>query len=205
MSIIPPPPFPAAIAIFDFDDTLIEGDSLWPFLCLVLSPLKTTGVFIKAFLALAIRPSRWAHEPRGYVKERVLAVALCGRTQKELTAIIPHLGQQTKWKSAIVNKLHDHHREGHLILIASGGLDLYLPVLLSDIPYHHLLCSEVDFTTDGHATGKLRQGNVVRQEKARRVAEFLKGFTGKKIPVYGYGNAPHDLPMLALCDHQTIV
>ena len=44
----------------------------------------------------------------------------------------------------------------------------------------------------------------MRDEKARRVAEWLAQ-NGPFSEVWGYGNRPHDLAMLALTDHPNVI
>jgi phosphoserine phosphatase len=50
----------------------------------------------------------------------------------------------------------------------------------------------------------MTKGNCVRLRKAERVAEWLQD-NGPFDDTYGYGNAPHDLPMLELLNHKIIV
>jgi phosphoserine phosphatase len=57
---------------------------------------------------------------------------------------------------------------------------------------------------DGKLTGRLASVNCVRDEKARRVAEWV-GANGPFKESWGYGNRPHDLAMLALTDHPTVI
>ncbi|MDP9195917.1 MAG: haloacid dehalogenase-like hydrolase, partial [Pseudomonadota bacterium] len=57
---------------------------------------------------------------------------------------------------------------------------------------------------DGILTGRMDGGNCVRQEKARRVRAFLEQH-GPFDETWGYGNRPHDIPMLDLLDHRIIV
>jgi phosphoserine phosphatase len=50
----------------------------------------------------------------------------------------------------------------------------------------------------------MRSDNCVRLAKAERLRDWLAR-NGPFRSVAGYGNAPHDLPMLALCDRRTVI
>ena len=57
---------------------------------------------------------------------------------------------------------------------------------------------------NGKLTGKLAGANCIRDEKARRVAEWVSQ-NGPFQESWGYGNRPHDLAMLALTDNPVVV
>jgi phosphoserine phosphatase len=99
--------------------------------------------------------------------------------------------------------LFDHHAKGHTIVIASGGLDLYLPALVKDLPPCAVICTEMEIK-DGIITGEMTNGNCVRQRKAELVAAYMAAH-GPFDASWGYGNFPHDLPMLELVKYRTIV
>jgi HAD superfamily phosphoserine phosphatase-like hydrolase len=97
-----------------------------------------------------------------------------------------------------------HKADGALIVVATGALDLYIRALLADLPVDLVLATELETTADGRLTGALKGGNCVRKEKARRVAALLAA-EGPFAISYGYGNAPHDLPMLDLLDQRMVI
>jgi phosphoserine phosphatase len=99
--------------------------------------------------------------------------------------------------------LRDHHAQGDKIVIASGGLDLYLPELLQNIPYDALICTQIG-TSDDIVTGEMINGNCVRLRKAELVGAWLAA-NGPFEQSFGYGNYPHDVPMLGLLKHRIIV
>jgi HAD superfamily hydrolase (TIGR01490 family) len=189
---------PRVIAIFDFDGTLIKGDSLWPFLYRLAGGRRSAGALLKALLfAFSQEDGRTA------IKEGLLRAHLENRCAAELAPAIADLKKWVRWIPSTVAALQEHHAKGHHILIASGSLDLYLPALLEGIPYDGLLCTSIG-QKDGVLTGAMEGGNCVRRRKAERVKAYIEAY-GPFADSWGYGNAPHDLPMLDLVQHRVVV
>ena len=136
---------------------------------------------------------------KAYLLEKLLA----GRAVSELAPSVGKLRNWRRWKDAVRKTLLQHHEAGHHIVIASGGLDLYLPELLKDLPHHALICTQVG-VTNGTITGEMIFGNCVRLRKAELVAEYIEE-NGPFAEGWGYGNLPHDLPMLNLLKHRIII
>jgi HAD superfamily hydrolase (TIGR01490 family) len=187
------------VAIFDFDGTLIRSDSLLPFLTRACGFWKTALAFGGAVcLSLA------AHERRTRIKALFLRWLLKGADPGKLAAAAERLRAWVVWKEENVAALRAHRAQGHHIVIASGSLDVYLPALLRDLPYDGLICTGME-RKDGRLTGAMAPpGNCVRQTKAERVRAYLAE-KGPFAESWAYGNPPHDLSMMAFCDHGIIV
>lgn len=195
---------PRSIAVFDFDHTLILDDSFWSYLGLAVGWPATILAFLKAIGALLVTQQ---HDKlldiRTFFKAQLLERLLKGRTLSDFEVPSHRLRQRLRWNEPILKKLLEHAASGHRIVIASGGLSLYLPLLLKEIPHEALLCTEVG-VNNGVITGVMTKGNCVRECKAERLKEYLQqiGPIGES---WGYGNMPHDLPMLNLLQHRLIV
>jgi len=190
------------IAVFDFDGTLVKGDSLLPFLAAVCGWPRTAFVFSAAVLR-AYTLFREKGARRTEIKAYVLRKLLRGRNLSSLAGPMEKMRTWPRWIAPSLAALKEHHAQGRHILIASGGLDLYLPTLLQDTPHDGILCTRME-VVDGILTGEMKSGNCVRAQKAEMLAAYLKekGSFGES---WGYGNAPHDLPMLEHLQHRTIV
>ncbi len=188
------------IAVFDFDDTLAAGDSLLPFLQAVMGRGRW---FIPLFSSLAVYMTAPAGKGRRTaMKESLLRQCLAGRSVQSLAPAIARMKEWPRWLDTL-DALKDHHARGHHILIASGSLDLYMPTMLEGVPYDGLLCTRME-VKDGLLTGEMASGNCVRERKAELVAAYLREH-GPFTESWGYGNAPHDLPMMALMAHRKVV
>ena len=192
------------IAVFDFDGTLVQGDSFWFYLIYACGLWSTFWAVRKSFFLLvwlAHKPE--THDKRKFIKQQLIDRLLVGRKVESLKRPAEKLRVWRQWKEPIHQALLDHYAKGHHVVVASGGLDLYLPELLKDIPYHGLICTQIGLK-NGKVTGEMVNGNCVRERKAELVAEYIKQH-GPFDDSWGYGNLPHDLPMLGLMKQQIIV
>ena len=198
-------PLPSTgIAIFDFDDTLIEGDSLPRFLDAVAGVIRT-----RTAMAGAVAGALAAHglgRPPGADFPGSVKALLLRKTLKDILVAAAHeaarrLKARLRWRMPQLEALHRHAAAGHRVVVASGALDVYLPILLEGLPVGDILATDME-VRDGRLTGRLASGNCVRALKAERVRALL---AASGSPSWGYGNRPSDLPMLALVDHPTLV
>ena len=189
---------PQRLAIFDFDGTLVTGDSLPRFIAACVGWPRTIAAAAWAALATAAASDR-----RTAFKALWLSLCLRNFPVHKINAACAKLERELRWNETIHNRLHWHQERGDIVAVASGGLDLYLPHILRTHTVAHLLCTRMT-VADGHVTGAITDGNCVRQEKARRVKDLIAA-TGPFDEIWAYGNLPHDLPMLAQATHRIIV
>lgn len=187
------------VAFFDFDGTLVKGDSLIPYLGYVAGWPKMIAAFAKSVAS----PEKGHPDTRTGIKSALLKRTLAGVPYEEARAAASKLAPLKIWKPLTHKALLKHKADGFTIVVATGALELYIHQLLEELPVDLVIATEME-VKDGILTGAIQGGNCVRQEKARRVEAYLKTH-GPFDVTYGYGNAPHDLPMLALLDHKTVI
>jgi phosphatidylglycerophosphatase C len=194
------------LAVFDFDGTLIQGDSLLPFLERVVGRTRARLSLVRALriaFTLRARGRLTEMDTRTAAKAILLRETLTGIPAAEARAAADRMLTWVRWKAPIREALFEHQRAGRHILVATGALGLYMPRLLEGLPVDGLLATDVE-EVDGLLTGHMPHGNCVRSIKATRFAAYLRD-KGPFGPTWGYGNRPSDLPMLALVDHPTVV
>ena len=189
---------PHRLALFDFDGTLVTGDSLPRFVAACVGWPRASG-----FAAWAALTSLAAADRRTAFKASWLRLCLRGFPAARLPAAVARLEQGLSWKTTIRDRLLWHKQRGDITAVASGGLDLYLPAVLREFAVDHLLCTSMTLGS-GALTGAITGGNCVREEKARRV-DALIAATGPYEEIWAYGNLPHDWPMLERATHRVIV
>jgi len=187
------------IAFFDFDGTLVKGDSLIPFLGYAAGWPRMLNGFARAFL----NPDKKQMDGRTGIKTALLRYTLAGVPYEDARAAAKRLAPLKMWKPLAYKALLKHKADGFTIVVATGALELYIGQLVEELPVDFIISTEME-VKNGILTGELLGGNCVRQEKARRVEAYLKTH-GPFDVTYGYGNAPHDLPMLDLLDHKIVV
>ncbi|HEU0118324.1 MAG TPA: HAD family hydrolase [Alphaproteobacteria bacterium] len=199
---------PKTIAVFDFDDTLVKGDSFKPFLIFVAGWPASLLALADTLLLFVVRCWKNRHDPvvldfRTFLKAEMMRRTLKGHRTDKLGPIHGKMLNWRTWNEEMKQALLDHKANGAHIVVASGGLDLYLRELLKDLPVDAVICTEVG--VDGNViTGEMTSGNCVRERKAEMVADYMAQH-GPFDVSWGYGNYPHDVPMLNLMQHRVLV
>jgi len=189
------------IALFDLDHTLTRQDSFPMWIAILVGWRRTLRAF--AMAGFAVRPGR--SDLRGRAKEAILRWSVRGATLAEAQAAGRLLGQRIRWRESVLKALNAHKAAGCAIVIATGAPVLYVAPLLraAGIKADAVIGTDLEIV-NGKLTGKLAGANCIRDEKARRVKEWVSQ-NGPFHESWGYGNRPHDLAMLALTDHPVVV
>jgi len=189
------------VAVFDFDGTLFDGDSLIPFLRrLVGLPAVALGA-LRSWRDLARIPR--GGDARDAAKAAFLARVLAGvelaRATAEADRYAAHLEQELR--TDVLERLRWHRRSGHDVVIISASPDLYLRPLADRLAVPSLLSTRLE-VEDGRLTGRLTGANVRGAEKVRRLREWL----GTRQPfIYAYGDSEGDRDLLSDADLGTWV
>jgi HAD superfamily hydrolase (TIGR01490 family) len=193
------------VAIFDFDNTLIEGDSFLPFLTYAAGIAPCYAALVEAGAAFVLLRARGKKTGslRTFGKGFLLNRLLKGKRREDLAAAVSKTRAWQKINEPVMRTLREHREKGDMIVIASGSLDLYLPELVRDIPHDALICTDVGIE-NGIVTGEMIHGNCVRLKKAERIKAWLEA-NGPFEESFGYGNYPHDVPMLEVVKYRVIV
>ncbi|SMH54916.1 HAD family hydrolase [Azospirillum agricola] len=194
------------VAFFDFDGTLIHGDSLPMFVGEVIGRRRAALA-----LADAIRSGLHRHvrgrgpgvDFPGSVKAIFLKRTLRGLPVADALAAAERMVPRVRWHPPLLDTLKAHRARGHRVVIATGALDLYMPALLRGLGVDDLLATGME-VVDGALTGRLGTANCVRLNKAERVRAWIDAH-GPVGATWGYGNRPSDLPMLALMERGEVV
>lgn len=194
------------VAFFDFDGTLIHGDSLPMFVGEVIGRRRAALALadaIRSGLHRHVRGRGPGADFPGSVKAIFLKRTLRGVPVADALAAAERMIPRLRWHAPLLDTLRDHRDRGHRVVVATGALDLYMPALLRGLGVDDLLATGME-VVDGALTGRLATGNCVRLDKAERVRAWI-GRNGPVGTTWGYGNRPSDLPMLALMQRAEVV
>jgi phosphatidylglycerophosphatase C len=196
---------PQGVAAFDFDGTMIRGDSFMPFLVRAVGPGKFGQIVIRssASTAQAYRLGRRDASKavlvrrllRGYPADRLDDL---GRRYAVLLAqrIRPQMAERVAW----------HQQRGHRLVIVSASLDVYLAPTGKALGFDQVLATELEVGSDGRLTGRLLGPNVRGVEKSARLREWLaQELAGVPYQLWAYGDSAGDRELLAMADHPTRV
>ena len=189
-----------ALALFDFDGTLISGDSI---------------VFYTRF-ARKKGWMRWSE----YVKAGLHAVGyLLGRENEEQSKnhALAFRRRMTEADRAALDRafadwllrrvypaargcMEAHRQAGRTLLLVTASPACYMDIVGESLGFDAVLATPM---TDGAAV----HHNCKGEEKVRRVRQWLEttGIEADFSDSYAYGDSKSDLPMLRLCGHPTLV
>lgn len=190
----------AIIAVFDFDHTLTNRDSLLPFLFYLQGFWKTNYhliTLIPTFLRfLSGNLSRQA------TKERILTCFIKGLSAVNLQTLgTIYADQQLDHylNPQALKRLAWHQAQGHRCLLISASLEFYLKPWAIRHGFETVLASQLEFTSTSHATGRLKGLNCWGPEKRNRLLAYLGD--KKNYRLYVYGDSRGDQEILELADY----
>ena len=197
---------PTPFAFFDFDDTLANGDSIFPFLLYAIkrgyAPKRQLFKAAAGFLRWKIQPSSGRA-----VKEWSLSF-IKGRTVEEMDELARDFFRDVQQKAFFADAAPELFRlreKGAKIVIVSASADMYMKVLPEFLPIDAVISTTCE-TEGGKYTGKIGK-NCKGEEKVHRIHAWLQehGLSIDKEHSAGYGDSPSDAPMLLLTAAPTLV
>jgi HAD superfamily phosphoserine phosphatase-like hydrolase len=190
-------------AFFDYDGTLIEGDSIlfWqryyyarrPWMR-VFQAANTVGLLLLAARVL-----------NSHMLKRIFLWPLVFEKPEGLDALARGFVRDDlafRFHGPVLARLWAHHRLGHATVVISASGTFYLKYLAEFFPPDTvLLGTEMEL---GNAVGLLRfpryrDGNLRGSNKIRRLRALGYAAAGKD--GYAYSDHHHDIPLLEFVDH----
>jgi phosphatidylglycerophosphatase C len=134
---------------------------------------------------------------RTQAKKRFLRTTLGGMTEAQLDIAADRYATQRLpaiLRADMLQRLHDHQRHGHLVVLVSASPALYLRPFAASVRMDAVLATELAFE-NGRFIGGLASPNCRGLEKVRRLEQYLDGIPGARI-CYAYGDSAGDAQML---------
>jgi phosphatidylglycerophosphatase C len=198
---------PSGVAAFDFDGTLVRRDSFVGFLRLIGGSRAVNAAFARSWRAVAGASSdpSW----RDVVKSNLVKGVLAGRTLEEVQAAgrsysTTAAAQVTPSMRQLLSR---HSAAGHLTVIVSASLELYLQPAAALLGIDDAIGTRLDVDEDGRLTGRLEGSNCRGVEKSRRLTQWMsqRGLDPEGVPLWAYGDSAGDRQMLELARYATRV
>ncbi|MFA6915600.1 MAG: HAD family hydrolase [Parachlamydiales bacterium] len=184
------------IAAFDFDGTLTHKESLIQFIKFThgfpIKLIRTLPTLLKSALGLASRQE---------AKEAILSCLYKNTPRSSLEAtgqsfsdsildniLNPEMMETLRW----------HQNQGHICVLVSANIDIYLVPWAKKHNFHHVICSQLETSPSGLITGKLAHPNCWGPEKARQLLLLISSQNYNPSQIYAYGDSRGDTEMLAL-------
>lgn len=188
------------VAAFDFDGTLVPGDSLRPYLTALLGRNRLVRRLVRSSVPML---REYAEEGRDGAKVALLTRTVAGVPLERAVAVGAHFGAALaqRVKPDLANRIQWHREQGHQLVLVSASLTLYLDEFGRRMGFHHVIATTLATAGVGpHAvlTGALAGPNVRGREKETRLREVIGD---APVELWAYGDSTGDREMLAMADH----
>jgi phosphatidylglycerophosphatase C len=176
-----------AVAVFDFDGTLIAGDSFLPFL---------TRVAGRRAVVEALTRSLITGRGRDNTKAALIRRLLQDRDYRQISALGAEFAVELagRIRPSMLHTLASHREKRHTVVIVSASLAVYLEPLGNLIGADAVLATRLAVEEDGRLTGELAGANVRGKEK---VARLLSHLGEDEFEMWAYGDSRGDRELLA--------
>lgn len=187
------------VAAFDFDGTLTQRDTLFPFLLHVAGPLQFWLKLVTLLPTLTLYALKFIRNDiaKQIVLRRFLAnmdIAKVNQYALQFAEIkLPSL-----LRTEAMQRLAWHKQQGHRCVVISASLENYLQPWASKAGFNDTLGSRLVVQADGTVSGNLQGNNCFGPEKMRRLQALLgprEGYT-----LYAYGDSRGDKELLSAAD-----
>ena len=193
------------VAAFDVDETLTVRDCVVPF----MRSVAGTGKFMKVMLSgLGSTIQSVRRRDRDALKAKFVLGVFEGMNVRDIEALGVQFASKVanSWlRSDVAARMRWHQEQGHVVILVSASMGVYLHPLGDLLEVDAVLCTELE-EVDGILTGKLDGKNCRGEEKASRVQKWCEGAgIGPQELVYAYGDSSGDVQLLELFAHGTWV
>lgn len=192
-------------ALFDFDGTLLSGDSILSFCRFARAQgLCSAEQLRQGFWAA----TRYVMGLSSAEQSKMDALHFIqGRSEAELRAFSKRFCEKVllpRLRPKGLLALHEHLTRGAQVLLITASPSFYLEHLRDALGIDGIIGTRMDFDLNGNATGLICGENCKGIQKPLRLAEYLAA-AGDRLDYessYAYGDSASDLPMLTLCGHK---
>ena len=196
---------PRVAAFFDFDSTIVRGDSIVPF----TKFLFRRGI-PKLSHKLQLAWSLLLHHARVHTNDdvkRVFARQFAGHSAAEIESLCREFSE-TVLKPLVYpqarERIERHRVQKHLVIIASASVTAYLEAFGNELGADIVVGTVLE-QQNGAYTGRLATPNCIKEEKINRL-RALPVFREIHMPSsFAYSDHIYDLPMLAMVGNPVLV
>jgi phosphatidylglycerophosphatase C len=190
---------PRRVAAFDFDGTMVPGDSLIPFLWRTAGAARFARAVLRHGLRIAVATGLGLGS-RDAAKEAFVRATLGGRSLADVRTAGEAFAADLERRvdPDALARVAWHRDRGHELVLVSASLELYLAPLGERLGVDAVLATRLVVDADDRVTGSLDGPNVRGPEKVVRLRDWLGR---ERCELWAYGDSDGDRELLALADH----
>lgn len=197
-----------SFAFFDFDGTLIQGDSIVAFsLYSLRRGWCSTGCFLSG-VAAAVKyklgkctAEEAKEKALAFLKDKTVAQA-----DEYARAFCKDVLSKRLYSMGL-EKIRQLREAGVTVWLVSASPSFYLEEMLPWLPVDRVIATRLAVDSDGVLTGRIFGENCKGVQKTLRLAEVLASL-GEEVDYEhssAYGDSASDIPMLTLCEKSVCV
>jgi HAD superfamily hydrolase (TIGR01490 family) len=188
------------LAVFDLDGTLVDSDTLLPFLVGFARRAHRLWPIVRLPVDLSLYAFRLLRDRAA--KERLLH-SFCAGQSLEQIACHAHTFRERwlprHWRPTLVEQLRRHQDQGHRVVLVSASPDLYVPTVADALAVSEVVCTRVA-SANGVCLGRIVGDNCKGESKVKMLEQYLDG-QGLPPGSFAYGDSRSDLPLLRRAEH----
>ncbi len=197
------------VAAFDFDGTLTDGGSVFPFLVALRGLLPVLRAVVRLspqLLHAGVVGGTTADD----VKEKLFTRLLSGLPVEEVdrrSRAFAHRHLQRHLRDDVRRRLEWHRDQGHYTVIVSASPECYVSPAGAELGVDGVVATRLAVGGGGLLTGGYEGKNNRGAEKYARLVGHLRavgpppGPSGEQPVLWAYGNSRGDLRLLGAADH----
>jgi HAD superfamily hydrolase (TIGR01490 family) len=192
-------PEPKPAALFDFDKTILNGESLSLFLQFVSRRFRRVLLDLPR-LGMWMAPYALGATTKEKMKTRVFRILRFVPEEERPALVAEFLEEVMKPRlyPAGLEVIENHRQAGHTLVLASASCDVYMEPLWKMLQFDVLVCTRTQPV--GPECAPVVVGvNCYGEEKVRRLCELDFFEKTDWAASHAYSDHPSDLPMMLLC------
>jgi HAD superfamily hydrolase (TIGR01490 family) len=190
------------LAIFDFDDTLFNGQSHSYFLSFLESKLR-----LPKRILLKIRKRMVRSKLNDRAQKEYILSAFKGVSAEQIdryASVFFSSFMLQRFYEPVCSILKEHQKKGHTVVIASGGFECYLKFLKEHLNIDDLICTKLKFENKVF-TGLIDAEECLGVCKVKMVQEKFKTEDIDWENSYVYSDHKSDMPLFDLVGNKIVV
>jgi HAD superfamily phosphoserine phosphatase-like hydrolase len=187
------------LVVFDFDDTLCDGQSINGFMKLMMKKAGLKAI-LHYYLLKILNPYKSSQYPQ--YKEHLLKpfvgmpfsfFDICGQDYAETLL-------NYRMHIEVIKSIQSYSSALDFKLLSSGGYQVYLTHIYERLDFDLLHASEFEFI-DGCFTGKIKGIENLENQKVENIKNLSQKFDKTTV----YTDSPSDMPLINIADEVYIV